>query len=60
MNNSERPDYSALVKLAQTVGDRLVESGLTFAAAESCTGGLVGHVVTEIAGCSRYFMGASC
>lgn len=35
-----------------------VERGLTVSTAESCTGGLVAHVITEIAGSSAYFLGA--
>jgi len=44
--------------LAQIVGDRLRELGLTLSTAESCTGGNVAHVITEIAGSSDYFMGS--
>ncbi len=29
------------------------------AAAESCTGGLIGHLITEVSGCSKYFMGSA-
>ncbi len=46
-----------LTALARTVGDRLQQAGLICATAESCTGGLVGHLITEIAGCSHYFAG---
>jgi PncC family amidohydrolase len=48
-----------VIALARTVGERLSESGLTFATAESCTGGLIGHLITEIPGCSEYFAGAA-
>ena len=44
--------------LAQIVGERLRELGLTLSTAESCTGGNVAHVITEIAGSSDYFMGS--
>lgn len=44
--------------LAQIVGERLRELKLTLSTAESCTGGNVAHVITEIAGSSDYFMGS--
>jgi nicotinamide-nucleotide amidase len=40
------------------VGDMLRERGMTIALAESCTGGLVGHRITNIPGSSNYFKGA--
>jgi nicotinamide-nucleotide amidase len=39
------------------VGNLLLTKGWTLAVAESCTGGLVGHRVTEVPGSSRYFVG---
>ena len=44
--------------LEAVVGEMLREQGLTLALAESSTGGLVGHRVTEIAGSSAYFRGS--
>jgi len=41
--------------LEQVVGRHLVARGLTLAVAESCTGGLVGHRLTGIAGSSAFF-----
>jgi len=38
-------------------GKLLHERGLKLALAESCTGGLVGHRITNIPGSSEYFMG---
>lgn len=35
----------------------LRERGWTCATAESCTGGLIGHLITSIAGSSDYFLG---
>ena len=43
--------------LPQVVGDLLRENGLTFAAAESCTGGLLLARMTEVAGSSDYVRG---
>ena len=39
------------------VGEMLREKGLTIAVAESCTGGLIGNLLTNVAGSSHYYMG---
>ena len=44
--------------LAMIVGERLRERGMTVSTAESCTGGNIAHVITEIAGSSDYYMGS--
>ena len=43
--------------LASAVGELLVAAGATLATAESCTGGLIGELVTDIPGSSRYYLG---
>lgn len=48
-----------LVALAARVVAAYGVQGLTCATAESCTGGLVGHLLTEIPGSSASFMGAA-
>ena len=40
-----------------TIGELLRKRGLRLATAESCTGGLVGHRLTNVAGSSDYFVG---
>lgn len=42
--------------LEAVVGARLKERGLTVACAESCTGGLLGHRITDVPGSSAYFL----
>lgn len=44
--------------LEATIGKLLLEKGLTLATAESCTGGLVAHRITGVAGSSAYFRGS--
>ena len=46
-----------LVSLAAEVLARLEELGVTLATAESITGGLIGHVLTETPGSSRVYLG---
>ena len=39
------------------IGRLLMQRGLKLGLAESCTGGLVGHLITNVPGSSEYFMG---
>ena len=39
------------------VGPLLLQRGATMASAESCTGGLIGHLVTNVPGSSDYYLG---
>ena len=43
--------------LEEAIGRLLAQRGLTLSLAESCTGGLIGHRLTNVPGSSRYFMG---
>lgn len=43
--------------MEETVGVLLTERGLTLATAESCTGGLIGSRLTDVAGSSVYYRG---
>jgi nicotinamide-nucleotide amidase len=45
------------LSLEDLVGRGLKDQGLTLAVAESCTGGLICHRLTNIAGSSDYFLG---
>lgn len=45
--------------LEMVLGNKLKTSGKTIAAAESCTGGMIGHVLTSIPGSSAYFKGSA-
>lgn len=44
--------------LEVTVGKLLRRNGMRLAVAESCTGGLVGHRITNVSGSSTYYMGS--
>ncbi len=46
-----------LIALSSEVGEILKEKDLTVAAAESCTGGLLSHILTGLSGSSEYFIG---
>ncbi len=43
--------------MASVTGRLLLAAKLNLATAESCTGGLIGHLMTGVAGSSRYFLG---
>lgn len=43
--------------LEAQIGDWLRRRGLKLVVAESCTGGLIGHRITNIPGSSEYFLG---
>lgn len=61
MNDAERsrPEQRAEEqhRLSQILGESLRQRGWTCATAESCTGGLIGHLITSVAGSSDYFLG---
>ena len=44
--------------LERTVGQSLRQRGLKLAVAESCTGGLIGHLITNVPGSSAYYLGS--
>ena len=48
---------TSLRELAARLGERCLNLGLRVSTVESCTGGLVGHAITEIPGSSAYYVG---
>ena len=51
------PTDEELLALAEHVGAACRRRGVTLATAESCTAGLVAHLITEVPGSSDYFRG---
>ncbi len=51
------PTDDELDAAARRLGRMLTERGWQMAAAESCTGGLVGHVITQVPKSSDHFLG---
>ena len=51
------PTDEELLALARRVAAVCRERGVRLGTAESCTGGLVGHMITEVPGSSDYFAG---
>ncbi|MFU8768313.1 MAG: CinA family protein, partial [Desulfotignum sp.] len=44
------------LSLEAEVGRLLTQRGQTLAVAESCTGGLISHLITQVPGSSDYFL----
>ncbi len=44
-------------EIERRLGDKLLHRKLTLSLGESCTGGLIGHRLTEVPGSSEYFLG---
>lgn len=59
MEIPESVSWEEAVALSATVGEALKAAGMTIATAESCTGGLIGHLLTEIPGSSAWVWGGA-
>jgi nicotinamide-nucleotide amidase len=46
--------------LSEVVGKLMLEKNRTIATAESCTGGYIAHLLTSVAGSSKYYEGSFC
>lgn len=46
------------ISIEEILGNKLSKKNLTVSTAESCTGGNIAHLITSIAGSSRYFKGS--
>ena len=51
------PDYENEIELSRALASALRRRGWSCATAESCSAGLVGHIITLIAGSSDYYQG---
>jgi PncC family amidohydrolase len=56
--NEKTMENSLNEPLEVVVGRKLLKNGLKLAIAESCTGGLIGHRITNIPGSSEYYLGS--
>lgn len=50
--------YSDHYKLSKEIGQYLKSRGQSIAVAESCTGGLISHIITQVDGSSEYYPGS--
>ena len=57
MPSSRPPTDDELDGAARRLGRALVKRGWQMASAESCTGGLVGHVITQVPRSSDHYLG---
>ena len=58
MSPSARPPSDVVLdRAARRLGRVLVKRGWQMASAESCTGGMVGHVITQVPRSSDHFLG---
>lgn len=53
---SDRPVFTGEEEPEEEIGRLLVARGFSLAVAESCTGGLLAHRLTNVPGSSRYFL----
>ena len=51
-------ESAALRELAEAVARAALRSGVTICTAESCTGGMIAHMLTEVAGVSQVYQGS--
>ena len=46
------------MRVEQKIASLLKGSGMTLSAAESCTGGMISHLITTVSGSSGYYLGS--
>ncbi len=54
----DQPEAANEPALEVLVGDLLRQRGMKLVSAESCTGGLIGHLLTNVPGSSDYYLGS--
>ena len=57
MPSTRPPTEDELVTATRRLGRALVRRGWQMASAESCTGGLVGHIITQVPRSSDHYLG---
>lgn len=55
--SNDMAESSKAISLASEIGEALVARNWTLSTAESCTGGLVSHHITNVPGSSAFFVG---
>ncbi len=58
LETGNQPEGTNEPELEVLVGDLLRQSGMKLISAESCTGGLIGHLLTNVPGSSDYYLGS--
>lgn len=54
---TQPPSFNQILEISARAGRKLSDGALTIATAESCTGGLLASVLTDVSGSSAYLLG---
>ncbi|MGN1225686.1 MAG: CinA family protein [Candidatus Cryptobacteroides sp.] len=57
---TEIPNLEEVLTLQRQIADIILKRNSTLSVAESCTGGMISHIITSISGASAYYLGGVC